>query len=435
MATSTFDNLEGLCNKLLAEIQTLRSVDKDNDLLARRKATDIARELLNELIHPEEVAAEQAIALSEWASIRMYMKWKFFDKIPLDGSVSYHDLATSIGAEEALVCTLIHFYLTHSWPTNLSARMGQMLVSTGKLLQPVPNHVAHSRLSVSYRTGDSIGASFAMHHDDFQSVGSSLPAYFDKYGPRLPRGKTHVPFCFPSGFAGQLTTWEVLARQGKEHIEQFGYAMQAMPNYAWPFTGAYDFTWVEEYAAAVPERPLIIDVGGSYGHALRANLVKFPGIPPGRCVVEDRLEMIPSITEEHENDSIMKDVQKVATDFHMEQPIKGALIYFIRRCIHDYDDDDCVEILKILADSLPDDEPRARILINEQIVTDPPHRWVAAMDIIMMTFASAERSEEQFRSLAGRASLDVVKIHKAEGATSMYLLSLLLPFSFCPVLE
>lgn len=95
----------------------------------------------------------------------------------------------------------------------------------------------------------------------------------------------------------------------------------------------------------------------------------------------------------------------------------GALIYLIRRCIHDYDDDDCVNILKILADSLPDDEPRARILINEQIVTDPPHRWVAAMDIIMLTWASKERSEQQFKDLASRAGLEVVKVHKAEGAT------------------
>ena len=70
----------------------------------------------------------------------------------------------------------------------------------------------------------------------------------------------------------------------------------------------------------------------------------------------------------------------------------GALIYFIRRCLHDYDDDVCVEILKNLADALPEDEPRARILINDHIVTDPPDRRVAAMDIMMLTWASLERT-------------------------------------------
>ncbi|OTB07522.1 hypothetical protein M426DRAFT_8526 [Hypoxylon sp. CI-4A] len=414
MATSNVDDLEALCHELSVQVQALRTMDKTNDLFARQKATSTARKLMNELIHPEEVASEQTVILAEWAAIRMFMQWKFFDKIPLEGSMSYQELASSVDAEYALV-----------------SRLGQVLVSTGKLLQPAPKHVAHSRLSPSYRTGDRNGSSFAMNHDDFQPVFSSLPDYFKKYGPRLPRGKTNIPICFAYGADGRLDPWEVLAERGAEHIERFGLAMQALTNTMWPYTGAYDFTWVGEYAATNQERPLIVDVGGSYGHALRANLVEFSGIPPARCIVEDREEMIPLIREAHATDTIMKDVQKAKADFHSEQPVKGkhrpsiiisvhipgALIYFIRRCIHDYDDDDCVNILKILAGSLPDDEPRARILINEQIMTDSPHRFVAAMDMIMMVFASKERSEQEFEKLANRAGLVVVKVHKPEDAT------------------
>ncbi|KAI1408871.1 S-adenosyl-L-methionine-dependent methyltransferase [Hypoxylon sp. FL1857] len=400
MATTRVDQLESLCKELSAQVQTLRTIKGGDDFYARLKATDIARKLIDEIIDPEEVAAEQAVVLSEWGSLRMFMKWKFFDKIPVEGSISYQELANSIGAEEALV-----------------SRMGQMLVSTGKLLQPAPGHVSHSRLSQSYKTGDRNGSSFAMIHDDFQRVFATLPGYFEKYGARQPKGKTEIPVSFAYDADGKLTPWEVFAQQGPEHIEQFGFAMQAMTEHVWPYTGAYDFTWVGEYAVSNPERTLIVDVGGSFGHALRANLVKFPGVPPSRCAVQDREEMIPIIREAHQSDSIMKNVQKVAADIHKEQPVKGALIYFIRRCIHDYDDDDCVNILKILADSLPEDEPRARILINDQIMTDPPHRFVAAMDIVMMTWASKERSVEQFKDLADKAGLTVVKVHKPEGAT------------------
>lgn len=198
-----------------------------------------------------------------------------------------------------------------------------MLVSTGKLLEPAHGHVAHSRLSPSYKTGDRNGYSFAMHHDDFQTVFAKFPGFFDKYGPHLPTGKTNIPLCYASGEDGKMTHWEVLAKPGKEHEEQFGFAMQAMINYAWPYTGVYDFSWVEEYAFKNLERPLIVDVGGSFGHALRANLVKYPGIPPSRCAVEDRAAMIPSIREEHAKDLVMKDVQKFAADFHKEQPVKG----------------------------------------------------------------------------------------------------------------
>ncbi|KAI1142949.1 S-adenosyl-L-methionine-dependent methyltransferase [Hypoxylon sp. FL0543] len=400
MAEATIDHLETLCNELSGQIQALRTVKKEDDFYARVKATDLARKLIDGIIDPEEAAAEQAVVLGEWGAIRMFMKWKFFDKIPVEGSISYKELADSIGAEEALV-----------------SRMGQMLVSTGKLLQPASGRVSHSRLSESYKTGDRNGYSFAMIHDDFQRVFASFPGYFDKYGPREPKGETEIPSCFAYGADGKLTIWEVLAQQGPEHIEQFGFAMQAMTDHVWPYTGAYDFSWVAEYGEGNQERKLIVDVGGSFGHALRANLAKFPGIPPSRCVVQDRAEMIPIIREAHENDAIMKDVQKVAADFHKEQPIKGALIYFIRRCTHDYDDDDCVNILKILADSLPDDEPRARVLINDQIMTEPPHRFVAAMDMVMLTFASKERSEEQFKDLANRAGLTVVKVHRPENST------------------
>lgn len=41
----------------------------------------------------------------------MYMKWNFFDKIPSEGSISYRELASSIGADEPLVCTLISYSL------------------------------------------------------------------------------------------------------------------------------------------------------------------------------------------------------------------------------------------------------------------------------------------------------------------------------------
>ncbi|KAI1462016.1 S-adenosyl-L-methionine-dependent methyltransferase [Annulohypoxylon moriforme] len=400
MEAQQIDRLEALSNELSIQIQALRAVHKDEDFLARRTATDTARTLLNELVHIEEAAAQQMVTLSEWVCIRMFMKWKFFDKIPSERGIPYQELAVSIGAQEEIV-----------------SRMGQMLVSTGTLLQPKPGYVAHSRLSLIYKTGNSNGAWFAMLHDDFQPVFAKMPGFFDKYGPNIPRGQTKIPITFASGADGELIPWEVFARQGTEHIEQFGLAMQVMTDHLLPYTGVYDFNWVGEYAVANPKRTLIVDVGGGYGHLLRANLVKYPNIPPSRCVVQDRAEMIPSIRKAHSDNAIMRDVKKLAADFHKEQPVKGALIYFVRRCLHDYDDDDCVNILRILADALSEDEPRARILISEHIMTNPPDRRVAAMDIIMMTWASRERTVQQFERLADRAGLVVVKVHQAEGST------------------
>jgi hypothetical protein len=85
--------------------------------------------------------------------------------------------------------------------------------------------------------------------------------------------------------------------------------------------------------------------------------------------------------------------------------------------MHDYTDDECVQILKHLADSLPADEPRARVLVNEQINTEYPTTFVAAYDLLMMTVGSLERSEKQFEDLAKRAGLEVVKVHRKEAST------------------
>lgn len=41
--------------------------------------------------------------MGEMAAIRMFMKLRAFDQIPLEGSISYKELADSLGAEENLI--------------------------------------------------------------------------------------------------------------------------------------------------------------------------------------------------------------------------------------------------------------------------------------------------------------------------------------------
>ncbi|KAI0832182.1 S-adenosyl-L-methionine-dependent methyltransferase [Hypoxylon sp. FL0890] len=389
-------DVEALCNELQLHIKALQSGSE----LARRRATNTARRIIREIIDPEEEIEQHAIVLAEMAAIRMYIEWGFFDKIPDNGSISYAELAASINGDEALV-----------------RRFGQMLVATGKLKRPQPDHVAHSRLSPTFKSGNRDGDHFTMMCDEFQNAYQAFPGFFKKYGPHEPKGESEVPFCFPDGVDGKLTYWELILQRGQDNVERFGRAMQGLQTHAWPYTGIYDFSWVAEYAKENKDRPLILDIGGGYGQMIRAVLEETPAIPRNRCYLEDRAEVIESVTKQSVNDPVLKDVQKVVTNFHKEQPVKGALIYLIRRCIHDYTDDDCIKILKILADALPADEPRARILINDQINTEDPTPFVAAYDVLMMTCASLERSEKQFENLAKKAGLEVVKIHKKEGTS------------------
>jgi hypothetical protein len=45
--------------------------------------------------------------MGEMGATYMFMEWKLFDKIPANSSISYKELATSVGAEEAVVCKYI----------------------------------------------------------------------------------------------------------------------------------------------------------------------------------------------------------------------------------------------------------------------------------------------------------------------------------------
>jgi hypothetical protein len=90
----------------------------------------------------------------------------------------------------------------------------------------------------------------------------------------------------------------------------------------------------------------------------------------------------------------------------------GALIYFIRRCLHDYSDEDCVGILKqLVAAAAPD----SKILICEQIVENPPPPLVAQTDFCMINIAGKERTSKMFEELAAQAGLKVSSVSVAQG--------------------
>lgn len=91
----------------------------------------------------------------------------------------------------------------------------------------------------------------------------------------------------------------------------------------------------------------------------------------------------------------------------------GALLYYIRRCLHDYGDKDCVEILQHIQRAMAED---SRLLIVEQILPSQPSAGASATDIFMMTLGGKERTLEGFRSITSDAGLEIVKVHGPEGS-------------------
>ena len=90
----------------------------------------------------------------------------------------------------------------------------------------------------------------------------------------------------------------------------------------------------------------------------------------------------------------------------------GALVYFIRRIIHDWHDHNCCTILNHLAKAMA---PDSRVLICEQIMSNPPSPLNAQTDLCMLGLGAKERTEKMFEKLVPASGLKLIKIWKSTG--------------------
>lgn len=92
----------------------------------------------------------------------------------------------------------------------------------------------------------------------------------------------------------------------------------------------------------------------------------------------------------------------------------GALIYYIRRCLHDWSDEDCVRILKRISHAM---KPNVSRLLISEIVLPETNADVEAgwMDMTMITMSGCERTESQWARLLDLSGLKLYKTYYAPG--------------------
>ncbi|KAI8957144.1 S-adenosyl-L-methionine-dependent methyltransferase [Daldinia sp. FL1419] len=162
---------------------------------------------------------------------------------------------------------------------------------------------------------------------------------------------------------------------------------------------------------AKPDRPLVVDVGGSKGHDLEKFLLKHPEIPDGSLVIED----LPGTLSEVEITN--KVILKQPYDFFTPQPLTGARAYFMHNVLHDWSDEPAIKILRNIAGGM--EKGYSKLLIHESLIeTVRPSRRTTAADITMLVCATAaERTEVEWHELVEAAGLRVVKIWKRPTAS------------------
>uniref|UniRef100_A0A8H7NEE4 O-methyltransferase domain-containing protein n=1 Tax=Bionectria ochroleuca TaxID=29856 RepID=A0A8H7NEE4_BIOOC len=382
----TADRLESLTQQL-AELSAELQGNPEHFKAYNDELTNLAQasaKLLGSIQSPSIYINSMITQMAHFTALRLFIEWGVFDAIPSQGFVSPEDLAKKVKVDVQLI-----------------TRFSRILLAQGALKQDGSKSLAHTTTSMMFIRESPMNSLIRMGYDMHLKSCSYIVSFFEKYGAKEPQGRLETVFAFACGDPN-LTVWEHLNRN-QETMKNFMVSMVAMSQRL-SITGSYDFSWL--LSPKYQERTLIVDVGGGKGHALQAIYDVTPGLPMDRCVVQD-LDVV--VTESKKvAEGPLSQAQFVASDFHQAQPTKGALIYYIRRCLHDYGDPDCVEILQHIQKSMADD---SRLIIAEQIINDQPSLVASATDIYMLTLGGKERTLDGFRAITADAGLEIVEIH------------------------
>ena len=156
---------------------------------------------------------------------------------------------------------------------------------------------------------------------------------------------------------------------------------------------AYDFSQFKH----------IIDVGGGHGMLLSAIVAAHPGV---RGTLFDLPEGVDAA--KRGEGGPLPGVTFIAGDVFDAVP-DGADAYLFRHLLHDYDDADCLKMLKNVRRAM---KPTARVLVLEKTVptddTPGPGRW---LDLhVMLLTGGRERTVPEYDALFDKAGLKLARV-------------------------
>ncbi|XP_055815135.1 myricetin 7/4'-O-methyltransferase 2-like [Solanum dulcamara] len=157
----------------------------------------------------------------------------------------------------------------------------------------------------------------------------------------------------------------------------------------------------------------LVDVGGGTGTVSIAIAKAFPNI---KCTVLDLPNVIGDLKGSGNLDFIGGD---------MLDKIPHANAILLKCVLHNWNDEDCVKILKKCKESIPSRKKGGKVIIIDTILEDPKHNneFIRAqhnMDMLMMVlFAAKERIEKEWEKLFIEAGFIEYKIIPALGLRSL----------------
>ncbi|EER88819.1 5-pentadecatrienyl resorcinol O-methyltransferase-like [Sorghum bicolor] len=156
----------------------------------------------------------------------------------------------------------------------------------------------------------------------------------------------------------------------------------------------------------------LVDVAGGLGGAAATIKAAFPDM---KCTVLDRPEVVAKAPTDN-------GVQYVVGDIFQSIPPANAV--FLKWILHDWNDDECVKILKNCKKAIPPRDAGGKIIIIDMVVGSEPsdikHLETQVLhDIIMMNLNGIERDEQEWKKIFFEAGFKDYKIIQLLGVRSI----------------
>jgi hypothetical protein len=219
-----------------------------------------------------------------------------------------------------------------------------------------------------------------------------------RLGEALRAGKTAFEVCFG------MPVFEYFAT----NPEQADYFAQRMSQIT-----VQDEPLILEQLEFNPFR-LAVDIGGSHGTLLLGLLAKYPG---ARGIVFDLPDVAARAAERLRVHPQGSRIETAGGDFLRSVPAGGDL-YLLKQILHNWDDAQCIAILKSLRKAIV---PTGRIAVIDRLLPETIAPDMAfEFDVLMMIWSTGrERSLARFRELLGSAGFAVDKVTANPGRMSV----------------
>lgn len=183
------------------------------------------------------------------------------------------------------------------------------------------------------------------------------------------------------------------------------YMKQRSQFYVQGIVAAYDFK----------EAQILMDVGGGYGHILLEILNNNPDI---KGILFDQEHVLADARTS--NPKLESTCQLVAGSFFDPLPSTDADSIFMKHILHDWPDEDCINILTHCYNALPEN---GHVIIAETVIENCSNNEATeakSLDMHMhVLFSAQERTIDEFKALFAQTGFKLKRIVKTETMMSV----------------